>query len=238
MKPFTLTKIDKQTTQIEIMEYIGMWGVSARQVEREMNQITTPNILVLLNSYGGEFFDGVAIYNLFQRSKKNVEVHILGVAASAASIIALAGNKIVMGEGTMMMIHRSWIFAMGNADEVRSKANLLDKVDDSANKIYKKKSNLSAEKIKEMVDAETWLTRDECIECGFASDDEIEIEEEMAQDSVSGCMNFYNRLRNEPQNLYKELEDLKLNEKSEALELRELKATIDNFSASIQAALP
>lgn len=129
-------------------------------------------INVYINSYGGDVKEGVAIYNQLRRHKANVTVYIDGFACSIAATIAAAGDHVVMAPNALMMIHHAWMVAMGNAVELRKAADDLDIIDSAANKAYLIKSGdkLTPEKLGELLDAETWMNAEQCIEYGFADE--------------------------------------------------------------------
>ena len=117
------------------------------------------NINVYINSPGGDSFAGNAIYNILKRNPASKTVYIEGIAASAASVIAMVGDIIVMPPGSQMMIHNAWTIAMGNANDFRKAADTLDKVSASHIEIYAENAaeGITPEQIKEMMDDETWL---------------------------------------------------------------------------------
>lgn len=130
------------------------------------------DVTVRINSGGGDVFAAHAISNQLIDYKGEVTVIIDGLAASAATIVAMAGDKIIMPKNAMMMIHNPMIY-MGDyctADELTSTANALDKIKGSIISAYQKRCNLKAEKLAELMDAETWLTADECVNYGFADE--------------------------------------------------------------------
>lgn len=150
----------------------GDWfggGVTAKQFADDLKRLgNIKQIDVRINSEGGDVFDGKAIYSLLVEHKANVTVHVDGLAASAASFIAMAGNTIEIAEGAFMMIHRAWGVAIGNVDEMRRYADLLDTVDGTIRDVYAARTKQSADDIKAWMDAETWFTAKEAVENGFA----------------------------------------------------------------------
>lgn len=163
----------KDEAEILIYDTIGQdfWGddVTAKSVDKELKALGSPkSITVRINSGGGDVFDGVAIYNTLARHPARKVVHVDGLAASAASVIAMAGDEILMGAGTFIMIHNAWSIAIGNAAEMRRSADLLDSVSGQLATIYVNRTGQSAKEVKAMMDAETWLDRDEAMKKGFA----------------------------------------------------------------------
>lgn len=121
-----------------------------------------------IDSEGGDVFTGKAIYSLLNEHKAEVIVHVDGLAASAASFIAMVGNTIEMAEGAFMMIHDCWSFAIGNAAEMRKTADLLDKVNDTIIEVYVARTGSKDADIRQWMADETWMTAKECVKRGFA----------------------------------------------------------------------
>jgi ATP-dependent protease ClpP protease subunit len=139
-------------------------------------------IIIYINSYGGSVFEGTAIYSQLRRHPAQKTVYVDGFAASVASVIAMAGDKVIMPKNTMMMIHNMWNCVCGNARQLRKAADDLDTIMEGNRQAYLQKSNekISEEKLVELLDAETWLTAEQCIEYGFA-DELLEKEADMTQ---------------------------------------------------------
>lgn len=144
-------------------------AVSIAQIKRAFDAGPFSSVQVRINSGGGDAFEGIAIYNLLRSLGKPVKVMIDGLAASAASIIAMAGDEIVIGRGAMMMIHDPWTIDWGNADDFRKLADWLDKLAVSGAGIYAQRSGQSVEDCRELMRAETWLTDAEAVAQGFAT---------------------------------------------------------------------
>ena len=159
------------TAEISIFDEIGMWGVTAKQFISDLKALgDVKDILLSINSPGGSVFDGLAIYNALRSSGANVTVKVMGIAASIASVIAMAGKKIVMPENTFMMVHNPWSFAIGNANDMREMADVLDKLGESLVGTYVSRTGKSAEEVKALLDAETYLTAAEAVDLGFADE--------------------------------------------------------------------
>lgn len=160
---------DGGIAEIAIFDEIGGWGITARQFAQELSSFRDISLIKLyIHSPGGDVFEGMAIYNLIRNHPARVEVEILGLAASMASVIAMAGDLVIMPENAMMMIHRPWGIQGGDADSMRRYANLLDQVEDNLISSYTNKTGIAADAIKTMLAAETWLTGTEAVEQGFA----------------------------------------------------------------------
>ena len=138
-------------------------GISAKKVR----SLLKGDVIVHLNSPGGSTFEGLAIMNALKDHPGHVTVQIDGIAASAASIIAMGANKITARPSSMMMIHRGWTIAIGNADELRKTADTLEKVDEASDKAYLNRFNGKPEELYQMLDNETFLTADDAYAVGL-----------------------------------------------------------------------
>lgn len=165
-------KSDDDTT-ISIYDAIGEnWdgtGVTAKRISAALRSIGSRAITVNINSPGGDFFEGVAIYNLLREHKAKVTVQVMGVAASAASVIAMAGDDILMGEGAFLMIHNAWAVAIGNRHDMRATAEVLEPFDGAMAKVYAERAGISSAEAAAMMDKESWIGADEAVELGFAT---------------------------------------------------------------------
>ena len=151
------------------------WGdeVTPKQFNDDLTSLGSINSLnVRINSPGGDVFAGSSIYSMLKRLKAQVNVYIDGVAASAASVIAMAGNKVIMPKNAMLMLHNPWTGVVGNSDKLRKTADTLDQVGEAMMTAYMDKSGKSKEEITKIMKAETWMTAQEAVDLGFA--DEIE----------------------------------------------------------------
>lgn len=142
-------------------------------------------IRVYINSYGGSVFEGTAIYNQLRRHPAQVTVYIDGFACSVASVVAMAGDRVVMPRNAMMMIHNAYLYAVGNAAELRKAADDLDAINRGNRQAYLQKAGgkLREEELTAMMDAETWLTAEDCIRLGLAdeyAEKDVDLEEASA----------------------------------------------------------
>lgn len=173
-KYFALEK-HKQTATINIYGDITSWpwfegDVSAVNLSKQLEELDDVNeINVYINSYGGEVAEGLAIYNALRRHKAKVRTICDGFACSIASVIFMAGDERIMNEASLLMIHNAWTWASGNATELRKQAEDLDKITQASVEAYKAHSSLTEDKIKELMDAETWILPSEAIDYGFAT---------------------------------------------------------------------
>ncbi|MEO3386017.1 head maturation protease, ClpP-related [Mesorhizobium sp. CAU 1741] len=144
-------------------------GITAKRFADEIKKLANAKTIdVRINSEGGDVFDGKAIYTLLAGHKANIVVHIDGLAASAASYIAMAGNEIRIAEGGFVMIHNAWSFAIGNADDMRRTADLLETVSDTICDVYVARTKKTKKQCKDWMAAETWFTGKEAVANGFA----------------------------------------------------------------------
>ncbi len=179
------------------------WGdeVTPKDFKKELDNLGDIDTLnVYINSPGGDVFAGQAIHSMLKRHKAHVNVYIDGLAASIASVVAMAGDKVIMPKNAMMMIHNPWTIAIGNAEDFRKLADDLDQIRESIVEAYKRKTILDEDKIKELMDNETWLTAEECKEYGFA--DELEEEKEIA---ASINTNMLSKYKNTPKEIFESL---------------------------------
>lgn len=163
-------------------------GVTDKSVRDELKKFKdTEPLTVRINSPGGSVSHAVAIKTMLDQWKGPVYVQIDGLAASAASFIAMAGQQSSIAEGSLLMIHHPWTMAVGNATDMRKTADVLDKLGSSLQRAYEKRTGKSADEIAAMMEAETWLTADEAVEMGFVSE---KIEVEAAAFTIPTAMGF------------------------------------------------
>lgn len=156
------------SAEIWLYDEIGGWGISAREFADDIKALgEVKHIDLRIHSPGGDVFEGMAIYNLLKNHPAKITVHIDGLAASIGSVIAMAGDTIIMPENAMMMIHKPWGMQGGDADDMRKYAELLDKVEDTLVSAYTR-SGKPADEIKQLLKAETWYTGAEAVAAGFA----------------------------------------------------------------------
>lgn len=161
-----------QEADIYIYEDVGdSWfgGVTAKQFADDLKAVgAVTKINLRINSYGGDVFDGLAIYRLLAEHTATVISHIDGVAASIASVIAMAGSEIRIGEAAQIMIHEAWGVAMGNAEDLRRTADRLETINGSISDIYVARTGNTTSKVRDWMTAETWLVGREAVDNGFA----------------------------------------------------------------------
>lgn len=143
-------------------------GVTAKRVSAALRAIGERDVTVRINSPGGDMFEGIAIYNVLRQHPARVNVEIVGWAASAASIIAMAGDDIAMGLGTFVMVHNAWGLVIGNRHDMRAAADLFGQFDGALVDIYAARTDLDDQAIREIMDAETFMNPKTAIDNGFA----------------------------------------------------------------------
>lgn len=183
-------------------------------------------INLYINSPGGSVFEGVTIHNMLKRHKAKIIVHIDGVAASIASVIAMAGDVIKMPKNAMMMIHNAWTFAWGNANELRKTADDLDRITNSSMQSYLQKAGdkLNEETLKALLDAETWLSADEAYEYGLC--DEV-----LEANNMAACISrdLFAKYKNVPKQLLEGKQTVNLS----ADEMAQRQAIADESKANL-----
>lgn len=174
------TETNDDKTEITIYGPIGdYWfteSTSASDVKKALKDNESKEIILNLNSGGGDAFDGIAIYNQLKKHDAKIIVNIDGFAASAASVIAMAADELYMGTGTMMMIHEASTFAWGTKKEMKATLNALEGLDSSLADIYMTRFKGERSEIETFIENETWFTVDEAVSIGLA-DEKIEAEE-------------------------------------------------------------
>ncbi|WP_238780403.1 head maturation protease, ClpP-related [Prescottella equi] len=170
---YTIRNADTKDEPTEVLIYdeIGSswWGgVSAKSFAKDLSAIDATDITVRLNSPGGDVFEGIAILNALRNHKARITVYVDGIAASAASFIAMAGDEIVMCRNAEMMIHDAWGYCGGNAAEVRKYADELDRVSDNIASIYADRTDATTEEWRAVMRDEVWYSADEAVTAGLA----------------------------------------------------------------------
>ncbi|EPR9026832.1 head maturation protease, ClpP-related [Cronobacter dublinensis] len=172
---------------ISIFDVIGAdyWGegVTASRIAGALRSLNGEDVTVNINSPGGDMFEGLAIYNLLREYDGKVTVKVLGLAASAASIIAMAGDEVQIGRGAFLMIHNCWVYAMGNRHDLAQMATDMAPFDKAMSDIYQVRSGLDAATVDKMMDGETYIGGSEAVEKGFA--DSLLSADEIADDDES-----------------------------------------------------
>ena len=176
MKKYYALETNSKEADIYIFGDITSWewfenDVSSYTLSKEL-QALDPDIEVInvhINSYGGEVAEGLAIYNMLRNHKAKVRTYCDGFACSIASVIFMAGDERIMNAASLLMVHNAWMYTAGNADQLRKDADDLDKITQASINAYMQNVNITEDKLKELLDAETWILPSEALEMGFAT---------------------------------------------------------------------
>ncbi|EKN3576267.1 Clp protease ClpP [Yersinia enterocolitica] len=167
-----LKAADTGENSISIFDVIGQdyWGegVSTKRIAAALRSMGGEDVTVNINSPGGDMFEGLAIYNLLREYSGKVTVKVLGIAASAASIIAMAGDEVQIGRGAFLMIHNCWVVMMGNRHDLAKAAIDIEPFDRAMGDIYSARTGLPAADIAAMMDNETYIAGSDAVEKSFA----------------------------------------------------------------------
>jgi ATP-dependent Clp protease, protease subunit len=175
---WNLKKTSNNAGELSLYGTVSEWSwwddeITPRKFRDDINNLgEVEEIVVKLNSQGGDVFAGLHIYQVLKEHKAHITVRVEGLAASIASTIAMAGDKVIMPKGSMMMMHNPWTYTAGEANELRQTADVLDSIRDALVEVYVAKTGLDEEEIKSLLDSETWMTSSQAVERGFA--DELE----------------------------------------------------------------
>lgn len=158
---------------INILDMIGSdmfgEGITSRRVSAALRRIGDQEVFVDINSPGGDFFEGVAIYNMLRQHSQKVTVRVLGLAASAASVIAMAGDEIQIGQAGFLMVHNAWVVAVGNRHDMAEAAQVLEPFDDAMAALYAAQSGATKAQAAEWMDNETWFNGEQAVSAGLAT---------------------------------------------------------------------
>jgi ATP-dependent protease ClpP protease subunit len=187
-KWYNLAEIEGMQT-LHIYDEIGYWGITASSLVKDLASLGGKELTVHMNTPGGEVFDGIAIYQALKNYTGNVTVIVDALAASIGSVIAMAGNKVVMAKNATMMIHEGHSVVAGNAAEMQHKAMQLDNASANIASIYADKAGGTTDKWREYMRAETWFNADEAVRVGLA--DEIQGQSDATTDAFDLSMYNY-----------------------------------------------
>jgi ATP-dependent protease ClpP protease subunit len=194
--------INKSETNAEILLYSAIGesyfeeSISAKSFSEELKKLpsSVKNITLRVNSPGGSVFDGMTIYERLRNHPAKVTAYVDGLAASIASVIIMAADEIIIGDGAMVMIHKPMSFVAGNSLELERMIDVLDKIENQMIGIYAKKTGLTRSEISAALAKETWYTSDEAIELGFANKKfEAKDTLHLAASMVENCSWFKNK---------------------------------------------
>lgn len=181
----------------------GGWyyeATSANDVREALEKTTAKKVVIKLNSGGGDAMAGIEIKNYLESLDKHVTVEVTALAASAASIIAMGADEVIMLEGSTMMIHQASTMTYGTKTDIQKTMNALEAIDDSLADIYVNKTGLSKEEISDMLKAETWLTAAQAVEKGFATSVKKEVKQDEEIENLTKALNQLQNELNEMKN--------------------------------------
>lgn len=167
---------EDEPNTISILDVIGYdpWtgdGVTAKRIAGALRNIGAKNpVTVNVNSPGGDMFEGLAIYNMLREHQGDVTIKVLGLAASAASIVAMAGDTVQIARSGFLMVHNAWVLAMGNRNDLRDYADTLEPFDLAMADIYAARTGSDVSDMQKLMDAETWIGGSDAVERGFATE--------------------------------------------------------------------
>jgi ATP-dependent Clp endopeptidase proteolytic subunit ClpP len=159
-----------KSAEVTIYDEIGQFGITAHDFVNDIQSISCETMTVHLNTPGGDVFDGLTIYNALKQHPAEVTVVVDGLAASIGSVIAMAGDRVVMAKTATMMIHDAWTVGLGNAADMRKTADLLDKTSDNLARVYAERTGTESEDWRTKMREETWFSADEAVEAGLADE--------------------------------------------------------------------
>lgn len=186
-RQFDVHAAEGEITEIDLYDEIGFWGVTASEFRAQIKG--KGDLRVRINSPGGDVFDGIAMHNDLVDHPGHVEVVIAGLAASAASIVAMAGDAVRIADNAFLMIHNAWTIWLGDAAAAEHIAGVLRQIDGALNTTYRNRTGLSAKEITEMMDAETWLGAEDAVAKGFADSTFDAVDGAQARFDLTGFRN-------------------------------------------------
>lgn len=166
---YQIKNLDTGGAEVLIYDEIDpWWGVSAATFAKDLAQISADQITVRINSPGGDVYEAIALLNTLRGHRARIVTVVDGLAASAASFVAMAGDEIVVCRNAELMIHDAWVYAGGNAEELRRHADNLDRISDNIASIYAERAGGTTEEWREIMRAETWFSASEAVAAGLA----------------------------------------------------------------------
>ena len=197
--PYTIKALSDDSTEIWIMDVLGYPWNDINSMIREVSSLKSKDILVRINSPGGDPIDTFALYHALKNHSAKVTVRIESLAASAASFLALAGDEVQAYSSSLFMIHNSWAVVAGNRFELQDIADFLEKIDANMQDVYASKTKLGKREIADMMKAETWLSAKEAKNKGFI-DTIIDGKGAKAEFDLSIFANYPSNISDDPDN--------------------------------------
>ena len=216
IKNFTDTTCDLYFYGDIVDSWLGAWDDAdqyPQAIKEFLDQAKDKDINIYINSGGGSVFSGMAIYNMLKRHKGYKTVYIDGLAGSIASVIALAGDKVIIPSNAYFMIHKPWCSSAGNSNELREMANTLDKIEEGIINVYSENlaEGVDIEDIKSMVNDETWLT-------GVEASKYFNVEVSNSVQAVACVSDYFDKYNKVPSDISKEAKTEEVEPKEEIKE--------------------
>jgi ATP-dependent Clp endopeptidase proteolytic subunit ClpP len=167
---YDIRNVSDKSAEVAIYDEIGLFGISAKEFSNSLKSLGDRRLTVRIHSPGGEIFEGSAVYNALRRHKGGVDVAIDGLAASMATVIAMAGEKRSMAENAMFMIHNPIAFTFGESKDLRKEAELMDDLKETIITTYASRTGMDRDELSAMMDEETWLNAKEAKKYGFVTE--------------------------------------------------------------------
>lgn len=161
-------KAGADEAEILIYDEIGFWGITASDFVRDLNTVTAEKITLRINSPGGEVFDGIAIHNALRQHSASVTVKVDSLAASIATVIAMAGDRVEMAKHSTFMIHEPFTLAVGDAEDLRKTSEVLDQLGDTIAAMYAERAGGTTASWRDKMREETWYTDQQAVDAGLA----------------------------------------------------------------------
>lgn len=193
----SIQALSNEDRTISVYDVIGQdyWtgeGVTAKRIAAALRSMGAGPVVVNVNSPGGDMFEGLAIYNLLREHDGEVTVKVLGLAASAASVIAMAGDTVQIARAGFLMIHNAWVMAIGNRNDLRDVADTLEPFDAAMADIYSARTGMDGSAVAKLMDKETWIGGASAVDQGFA--DELLASDQLDRDSSTSKASATRRL--------------------------------------------
>lgn len=178
---YRIKALDGASAEVLIYDEIDpWWGVSAATFAKDLAQLSADTITVRINSPGGDVYEAIALLNTLRGHPARIVTVVDGLAASAASFVAMAGDEVVVGRNAELMIHDAWVYASGNAEELRKHAENLDRISNNIASIYAERAGGTVEEWRAVMQAETWFSAAEAVAAGLADRTEVAASTELA----------------------------------------------------------
>lgn len=179
-------------TSISIYDVIGAdpWtgnGTTVKRISGALRAIGNKDVVVNINSPGGDLFEGIAIYNVLRAHEAKVTVRVMALAASAASVIAMAGDEVQIARTGFFMVHNAWVMAMGNRHDLKEVADWLEPFDQTMADLYASRTGMSVKEAAKLMDKETWIGGAEAVDLGFA--DNFVPADQVSEDAAARAAN-------------------------------------------------